>query len=198
MPLLSEVYMRFIVVDGLDGVGKDTHAYRIKERYENGGEKVLIRSHPATDNYFGKKAKKALLGSGKFNKVKASIFYMLDVLRSIRKYYRKGKCDTLIMVRYLIGTAYLPKKLVNLGYNFFYHFVPTSNYMFFLDAPPDVLIKRVKKRNEKEIFETFDSLIKVRSKSIQLVKDWIIIDTSGTIEETASLIEKKLDYLDNN
>ena len=26
--------MRLIIVDGLDGVGKDTHALRIKERYE--------------------------------------------------------------------------------------------------------------------------------------------------------------------
>jgi dTMP kinase len=188
--------MRFIVIDGLDGVGKDTHAYIIKKRYEKKGEKVLIRSHPTNDNYFGKKAKKALLGSGKFNKIKASIFYMLDVLRSIRKYYRKGKCDTLIMVRYLIGTAYLPKKLVNLGYNFFYHFVPTSDYMLFLDASPDVLLNRVKRRNQKEIFETYDALIKVRGKSIQLARDWIIIDTSGSIESTTSLINKKLDYLD--
>ena len=118
--------MRFIVIDGLDGVGKDTHAYLIKKRYEKKGEKVLIRSHPSTDNYFGKKAKLALLGAGKFNKVKASIFYMLDVLRSIRKYYRKNDYDTLIMVRYLMGTAYLPEKLVKIGYNFFYHFIDWS------------------------------------------------------------------------
>ena len=188
--------MRLIIIDGLDGVGKDTHAYIVKRRYEKKGEKVLIRSHPATDNYFGKKAKIALVGIGKFNKIKASIFYMLDVLRSIRKYYRKKEYDTLIMVRYLMGTAYLPKKLVKLGYNFFYHFVPTSKYMFYLDASPEEILKRVKKRNVKEIFETQDSFIKVRKKSENLVKNWIIIDTSGSIEYTASLIEKKLDLLD--
>ena len=190
--------MRLIIVDGLDGVGKDTHAIFIKKRYENMGERVIMRSHPASDNYFGRQAKKALLGAGKLNKIKASIFYMLDVLRSIKKYYRKKDYDTIIMVRYLMGTAYLPKKLVKIGYNFFYRFVPTSKYMFYLDSDPLEILKRVKKRDMKEIFETQEALIKVRKKSKNIIKDWIIIDTSGPVKETASLIEKKLDYLDKN
>ncbi len=196
MPLSYEEHMRFIVVDGLDGVGKDTHANLIKDRYEKKGEKVIIRSHPESDNFFGRKAKKALLGSGKFNKINASIFYMFDVLRSIKKYYKKKKYDTLIMVRYLIGTAYLPKNLVNIGYRFFYKFVPTSEYMFFLDASPDVLFRRLERREKKEIFETQIALSKVRKKSLRLVKDWIIIDTSKSISEASEKIFEKLDFLD--
>jgi dTMP kinase len=188
--------MRFIVLDGLDGVGKDTHALLIKKRYEENGEKVIIRSHPESDNFFGRKAKKALYGEGKINKLKASIYYMLDVLRSVRKYYRKKECDTLIMVRYLVGTAYLPSKLAKIAYNFFYKFVPTSEYMFFLDASPKELVNRIEKRDEKEMFETLTELVKVRKKSLMLVKNWNIIDTSGTIENTSSQIEKVLDSLD--
>ena len=117
--------MRLIIVDGLDGVGKDTHALLIKQYYEKKGEIVILRSHPESDNYFGRKAKKALLGKGKINKTKASIFYMFDVLRSIRKYYRRNDIDTLIMTRYLVGTAYLPTKLAKIAYKFFIGFVPT-------------------------------------------------------------------------
>jgi dTMP kinase len=190
--------MRFIVVDGLDGVGKDTHARLIKRRYETKGENVIIRSHPESDSFFGKKAKKALYNEGKINKLKASIYYMLDVLRSIRKYYRKKECDTLIMVRYLVGTAYLPSKLAKFGYRFFYNFVPTSDYMFFLDASPEELFKRIKRRNKKEIFETLSELIKVRKKSLMLVKNWNIISTSGSIKNTSSQIEKVLDSLDKS
>jgi len=189
--------MRFIVVDGLDGVGKDTHARLIKKRYEEKGEKVILRSHPESDNFFGKKAKKALYGKGNINKLRASIYYMLDVLRSIRKYYRKKKCDTLIMVRYLVGTAYLPSKLAKIGYKFFYNFVPTSKYMIFLDASTGELLKRVEKRDENEMFETLDELIKIRKKALMLVKNWNIIDTSRSVEDTASQIEKVLDALDN-
>jgi len=188
--------MRFIVVDGLDGVGKDTHAHLIKKRYEENGEKVILRSHPESDNFFGRKAKKALYGQGKINKLKASIYYMLDVLLSIRKYYRKKEYDTIIMVRYLVGTAYLPTKLAKIAYKFFYNFVPTSKYMFFLDASPNELIKRVEERDKKEMFETFDELLKVRKKALLLVKNWNIISTSESIENTASQIKKVLDSLD--
>jgi len=190
--------MRLIIVDGLDGVGKDTQARLIKTRYEKKGEKVIIRTHPSTDNYFGKKAKKALLGTGKIKKLEASIFYMLDVLRSIRKYYRKKDIDTLIMVRYLVGTAYLPFRLAKLAYRYFEHFVPVSKYMFFLDATPGQLSKRIKMRKEKEMFETIEELKKVRVKALFLVKNWNIINASGGIDDTFLQIEKILTELDKN
>jgi dTMP kinase len=121
---------------------------------------------------------------------------MFDVLFSIRNFYKKYTCDTLIMIRYLIGTAYLPNKLAKIGYNFFYNFVPTSKYMFFLDASPEVLIERVKNREQTEIFETLNELRNVRKKSFMIIKNWNIIDTSGSIEDTYSQIEKILDNLD--
>ena len=132
--------MRLIIIDGLDAVGKDTHAQLIKKRYEKKGERVIVRSHPESDNFYGKKAKKALLGQGKINKFRAAVFYMLDVLRSVKKYYGKKDYDTLIMVRYLMGTAYLPPKLSKMAYRLFANFVPTSKYMFFLDASPENLL----------------------------------------------------------
>ena len=190
--------MRLIIVDGLDGVGKDTQAQLIKTRYEKKEEKVVLRTHPSTDNYFGKKAKEALLGKGKIKKLEASIFYMMDVLRSIRNYYRKKDIDTLIIVRYLVGTAYLPFRLAKIAYRFFENFVPISKYMFFLDASPEVMSKRIEERKEREMFETLDELEKVRNKALYLVKNWNIIDASGNIEDTFLRIEKVLIQLDKN
>lgn len=157
--------MRLIIVDGLDGVGKDTHAQLIKERYEKKGEKVIVRSHPESDNFYGRASKKALLGKGKINQLKASVFYALDVMYSLRRYYRKPSSDTLIMVRYLMGTAYLPRRLTRFGYRFFERLVPTSKYMFFLDATPDELLERVKQRKETEMFETLEEFLKVQEES---------------------------------
>lgn len=190
--------MRLVIVDGLDGVGKDTHAQLIKMRYEKMGEKVVIRSHPESDNYFGMKTKKALLGKGKSNRVKASIFYAFDVLRSIRIYYRKPKNDTIIFVRYLMGVAYLPNFLAKIAYRIFEKLVPTSKYMFFLDASPKMLIERIKKRKEKEMFETYSALVRVRKKAINLAKGWYVIDTSKSIDQTYFEIEKILNDLDKN
>ena len=119
------------MVDGLDGSGKDTQARLIKKRYESRGETVLIRSHPERDNYYGKKTKKALLGTGKLNHLKASLFYALDVIYSIRKFYKKKDVDTFIVVRYLVGVAYLPFFLARVLYKVFSTFLPISPYMFF-------------------------------------------------------------------
>jgi len=190
--------MRLIIVDGMDGVGKDTHAQLIKQYYENKGENVIIRSHPESDNFYGMTAKKALLGKGKINRTKASVFYALDVLRSLRQYYQKPCCDTLIMVRYLVGTAYLPRGLANLFYRAFEHLVPTSEYMFFLDASPEILLERILNRKEKEMFETFEALVKVRHRALRLVNNWYIIDTSKSIEVTFGKIEEVLKLLDGN
>ena len=190
--------MRLVIIDGLDGVGKDTHGRLIAEYYKDFGEPVILRSHPAVDNYFGRKAKKALLKPGTSNKIKASVFYMLDVLRSIRKYYRPNKKGTLIMVRYLMGTAYLPRKLVKFGYTFFENFVPISPYMFFLDAPSEEILSRIKSRAEHEIFETYDALEKVRKKAMLLLENWYIIDTTGSVDDTFAAICLILEELDEN
>ena len=188
--------MRLIIIDGLDGVGKDTHANLVKEYYEDKDEKVVVRSHPTSDNFFGRKAKKALFGNSKIDRIEASVFYMMDVLRSVRKYYRSKDIDTLVMVRYLVGTAYLPGSIAKYAYKFFENFVPTSKYMFFLDTSPEDLLARISEREELEMFETLESLTKVRKKALKLVKNWNIIDTSGSIDDTFSNIKDVLKKLD--
>jgi len=187
--------MRFIIIDGLDGAGKDTHAHLIRDRYINKGDSVVLRSHPENDNTFGIKAKNSLLGEGKLNYIKASMYYAFDVIRSVRKYHGKG--DTLIVVRYLMGVAYLPLPLAKLFYKFFSTILPTSEYMFFLDVEPEESLKRLSRRNEKEMFENLDDLVKVRGKALKLANNWNIINTCQPIKDVQKQIENILDTLDN-
>lgn len=188
--------MRFIVVDGLDASGKDTQASLIKKRYESRGETVLIRSHPERDNYYGKEAKKALLGKGKLNHFKASVFYALDVIYSIRKFYNKKGIDTFIIVRYLIGVAYLPFFLARILYKIFSTFLPLSSYMFFLDVTPKESLKRLATRSEREMFENLQELRHVRHKALQLIQEWNIIDGNHSIQQTYDQIASILNSLD--
>ncbi|MGC8816526.1 MAG: thymidylate kinase [Candidatus Hadarchaeum sp.] len=185
--------MRFIVVDGLDGSGKDTHAGIIRRKYERRGERVVVRSHPSEDNWFGRMAKRALLTGGKSDRVKASFFYALDVIRSLFKYYNRN-CDTLIMVRYLMGTAYLPSPLDRLAYKFFKTLLPTSKFMFFLDVSLEECLRRLNDRRDREMFETPEEIIKLRKKALNLAKDgWHILNTDLPPEKVAADIEKILD-----
>ncbi len=192
--------MRFIIIDGLDGAGKDTHARLIVEKYASKGEKVIFRSHPESDNEYGLKAKKALLGKGKLNHMKASIYYAFDVIRSLRLYHNKqksdGPIDTLIFSRYLLGVAYLPNPLGKILYKILAAILPTTTYMFFLDVTPEESLRRVSEREEHEMFENLDDLVKTREKALKLVDDWHIISTCGSIENVQNTIDAILDDID--
>lgn len=186
--------MRFIIVDGLDGSGKSTQAKLIQKKYLSQGESVILREHPSTDNNYGLKAKKALLGRGSGNRIKASVYYAMDVIRSVRKY--NGKADNIIMVRYLMGIAYLPLPLAKFLYWFFTMVLPTSDYMFFLDLEPEESVRRMSQREEEEMFENKDALIKVRKRAIELAQGWHIINTIGTIDGVKDKINAILDEVD--
>jgi dTMP kinase len=103
---------------------------------------------------------------------------MVDVVRSVMLYSWR-RVDYTIFVRYFMGTAYLPKPLHVLGYNFFTKVLPKSRHMYFLDVTPQEAAKRIKEtRTEMEMFESYAALKKVRGKALELTRfdNWTVID----------------------
>ena len=100
---------KFIVIDGLDGSGKDTQVNLIAEAYEKKGRKVTVRSHPCSDNKFGRKSKQALLKTGKINHIKATVYFGLDAIRSVHMFYYNSDVDVLVFSRYILAVMYLPE-----------------------------------------------------------------------------------------
>ncbi|MEM2802472.1 MAG: hypothetical protein QXK59_06540, partial [Archaeoglobaceae archaeon] len=100
-----------------------------------------------------------------------------------------------IFVRYLGGVFYLPFSLAKILYRFFSTVLPTSEYMFFLDAEPEVLAQRIASRENKEMFENIDDLRKVREKALKILNGWHIVRTDRKIEETRAEIERILEEL---
>ena len=186
---------RFIAIDGLDGSGKDTQARLIKEKYEKEGT-VIIRSHPTSDNFFGRKSKSALQSKkSKLNKIIATLCYGADAIRSVIKYY--GKADTVIFVRYTLAVSYLKKSISVPVYKLVCFALPVSEYFFYLDVSPEVLMERVKKRNDTaEVFENYDDFVKVRAKAEPVLYNWHIIPANDSPEEIFKRIETILDELD--
>ena len=143
---LRDVCMkRFIAVDGVDGSGKDTQAKLIKEKYEKEGT-VVVRSHPTSDNFFGRTSKSCLQKEGKLNFIIATLCYGADAIRSVIKYYNKA--DTVILVRYTLAVSYLPPIVGLPLYKLVCFALPVSDYMFYLDISPEESLRRVKSRGE--------------------------------------------------
>jgi len=170
--------LRFIAIEGLDGSGKDTQALLLKKYLAAQGVDALLRAHPAPDNVFGALAKKALTKESKLQRALATLFYGLDVIRSVLLYCRDG--NTVIFVRYTMACAYLPRPLIRPSYAVVSALLPKSKEMFFLDVAPEEAMRRVIIRGEApEMFETLGHMEKVRARALLITDHWQVIDGNG-------------------
>lgn len=183
---------KFIVIDGLDGSGKDTQVRLLAEMYEKQGKKVVVRSHPCNDNKFGRRSKQALLKEGKLNHILATVNFGLDAIRSVHMYYYRREWDVLIFSRYILAVMYLPNGINTLVYKIVAFVLPTSDLMFFLDITPEESLKRIGTRHEeKEMFENIDSLRQNRQRSQKFTYNWNVIPADGSPEEISQKIKAK-------
>lgn len=174
--------MRFIVIDGLDGSGKDTQALKLIEYLSREGEEVVLRVHPSQDNVFGRASKKALMGGGKLMRIAATLFYGFDVVRSVILFCRGDR--KVIFVRYTMACAYLPRPSIKPVYWLVSRVLPRSRDMFFLDVEPAEALRRVRARGDAlEMFETLPHMEKARSRAMILKEDWKVVDGNGTPDE---------------
>jgi len=192
--------VRWVVVDGIDGSGKSTLASWIKDKYEGQGERVLVRVHPSP-SWMGRRARSALEGEGKVLHMVATLFFILDVLDSVRKLRRDSRrYQTIVYVRYLMATAYLPTRLAPLGYDFFAKLLPVPRRLLLVDVDPESAQRRIAERQHaKEMFEDIDSLAKVRHKVLMLARrgGWKIVDNTKTQEETERQLLQALEEWDS-
>ena len=181
--------MKFIVIDGLDGSGKDTQINLLADFYTKQGKNVVVRSHPCNDNKYGIKSKQALLKTGKINHIKATIYFGLDAIRSVRRYSHDESIDVLIFSRYILAVMYLPSVVNVVVYKIVCFALPTSDTMFFLDVSPEESLRRIGSRDEEtEMFENYDSLNKTRENSKKFTYNWVVIDGDKSIDEISSQI----------
>lgn len=167
--------MRLIVIDGLDGSGKDTQAFRLRDYLTARGERVVLRIHPSQDSSFGRMSKKALMKGGKVQRFVATLFYGLDVIRSILLYAHGDR--TVIFVRYTMACAYLPEPLIKPVYAIVNTLLPKSDEMFFLDVTPEEALRRVRLRGEaQEMFETLPCMEKARARAMLIAGKWKVVD----------------------
>ena len=164
---------KFIVIDGLDGSGKDTQVNLLAKAYENRGRKVTVRSHPCSDNKFGR--------------------------RSVHMYCRNDDVDVLIFSRYILAVMYLPNVVNTIVYKIVAFVLPTSDCMFFLDITPEESLRRIGARDEEtEMFENIESLRENREKSRKFTYNWNVVsadDSPDVIsEKIVQVLQHRLAY----
>ena len=183
-----------VVIDGLDASGKDTQAGLLSDLLRKRGMTFIVRSHPSGDNSFGRRARDYLMLEGRRAHFAASIFYLADVYRSILLYSWR-RVDCVVFVRYLLGTAYLPRPLHRVAYLFFSHIVPRARGMVFIDVPPAEAYRRVSaNRVTRERFETLEELEKTGRKAGDIVSmgGWVVVDGTRSPDQIHLAILKAI------
>jgi dTMP kinase len=174
--------MRLYVIEGLDGSGKDTQALLLREYLSGKGHAVVLRVHPSMDNSFGRVSKWSLMRRGRFWRMVATLFYGLDVVRSVVLYCR-GDRDV-ILVRYTLACAYLPGPVIKPVYAVVSFLLPKSPDMFFLDVSPEEALRRIRLRGgDTEMFETLPHLRKNRERALTITGGWKVVDGNKSPEE---------------
>lgn len=174
----------------MDASGKSTQAELLTRRLVERGESVILRAHPSVDNFFGVRARGYLFVEGVNAHMAASLFYLLDVVRSVLL-YRWRRVGHVVFVRYLMGTAYLPAPLHKLIYHLLSVLLPTSPHTFYIRVTPEEAHRRItRNRVLKERFETLEELRRVNGRALSLASTggWIIVDGDRPEGEVQSQI----------
>ena len=159
---------RFIVIDGLDGSGKETQSLILKKYLEDMGVKVRYISFPCYENdssLFVKKYLNGELGSRPedTNAYAASSFFAADRYLSYRTDWKKDidDPDTVVIAnRYTTANAVhqlskLPKEQWNgflswlWDYEFYKLGIPVPDAVIYLEMHPDISYKLIKSRAEQ-------------------------------------------------
>jgi dTMP kinase len=176
---------RWIVVDGLDGSGKNTVAGWIREHYEDHGSRVVVRVHPS-ERWAGRMARKALQSKGLLMYLISTMFFVLDVLLSVTRLRRDlRENDVVIFVRYMMATAYLPRRYARAGYHLFSKVLPVPRRLLLVDVTPEVALRRIACREDREeMFENLAALNECREKLLMLSNGWAVLDNNDDPPES--------------
>jgi len=128
----------------------------------------------------------------------STAFYVLDVLISVAKVRTEfRRYDDLVFVRYLMGTAYLPKRFAKQGYDVFSKLLPVPERLLLADIDPEKALQRIASREDREeMFENLPSLKKGREKILMLSDGWVILDNNGDEAVTRQQLDTQLDRWD--
>lgn len=201
----------YIVIEGIDGSGKDTQAELLVEQLrvffsesEFQVPTIKLVAEPDEDSTAGKLLRQ-VLKSGESPEAHAGLFLANRMALHAQKVLPVLQTGGIIVsIRSFVSTLVYQQEHWPLDWLYDLHreMLAKPNMVFLLDLSPELGLERTSRRSsEKEVYERVDTLSRVRSRYLQVVKQkrWFkdlmapnagvfIVDASGPIEGIASVI----------
>ena len=190
---------KVIVMEGIDGSGKDTAINLLVKYFKSNGLKVtVLRS--LSGKILGPIIRNKLQDKKSNRKQLASMFIaeLFEVEETLKK--KLNSYDYIICNRWIYSTmAYNSNSLAEMNAIMILSATDIQpDYIFYLDIPTDIAMERIKLRtkSKREIFENKDKLTQVKENyevisNLRSIKNFIKIDgTQSSVDVSREIINK--------
>ncbi len=190
-----------MVFDGIDGCGKSSHARAMAQYLRSRGHDVALLKEPTKESPAGKRLRDALLSGERPSPEEELRLFVedrrWDVENRIRPAIDEGKI--VVLDRYYYSTvAYQGARGIDTKRIWEMNsFAPRPDIAFIMDIEPEEAMKRLHRREDRDYFEEIEYLRKVREifLSMRALPEVVIIDSSGTFNETQREIMEKMESI---
>ena len=188
--------MTFIVIDGIDGCGKSSHARDLVKYLRAQGREAIFLKEPTAESPAGKELAMALKEDRRPSPEEELRLFTedrrWDVENRIMPAMNEGK--DIVMDRYYYSTiAYQGARGMDIAKIMEMNgFAPRPDLAIILDIDPETAGERIGRRGKEDYFEKRDYLEKVREifLSMRDYPEVVIIDSSGPYMETKKRVEE--------
>jgi len=190
----------FICIEGLDGSGKTTHAYRLVRNLQKKGFDTVYTTEPSRGE-LGKFIRTSILqGKKRVPRVVEALLFAVDRVEHLEKMVKPALKEGKIVIsdRYVYSSlAYQGAAGLDLEW------IEEINRMalppdlaLYIDVPPEVVVKRI--RRKKSVMERLETQRKVKDVYMKYVKNGKLVPVDGDKrkgEVTQNILMVILDFL---
>jgi len=190
----------FICIEGLDGSGKTTHAYRLVRNLQKKGFDTVYTTEPSRGE-LGKFIRTSILqGKKRVPRVVEALLFAVDRVEHLEKMVKPALKEGKIVIsdRYVYSSlAYQGAAGLDLEW------IEEINRMalppdlaLYIDVPPEVVVKRI--RRKKSVMERLETQRKVKDVYMKYVKNGKLVPVDGDKrkgEVTRNILMVILDFL---
>ncbi len=194
---------RFICIEGLDGSGKTTHAYRLVRNLQKRGFDAVYTTEPS-EGEIGKFIRASVLqGKKRMPRVVEALLFAVDRVEHLEKDVKPALKEGKIVVSdrcVYSSLAYQGAAGLDLEWiEEINRFALPPDLALYIDVPPEVVVKRI--RRKKSVMERLETQRRVKEVYMKFVDNGKLISIDGDRKKSEveqNILTVILDFLKNH
>lgn len=193
----------FICIEGLDGSGKTTHAYRLVRNLQKRGFDAVYTTEPS-EGEIGKFIRKSVLqGKKRVPRVVEAVLFAVDRVEHLEKDVKPALEEGKVVVSdrcVYSSLAYQGAAGLDLEWiEAINRFALPPDLALYIDVPPEVVVKRI--RRKKSVMERLETQRRVKEIYMKFVDNGKLLPIDGDRKKSEveqNILNVILDFLENH